>query len=162
MKYFCLLFLLLGCTSSDSSDVSDSNGNSSIWRDCSIFETEPNDSLETAPYVGHMEIPDRIIICGDADQDLDCFWFTPSNNINSNFVLTTERETPAAILLYRVDFLNPDDEYGYVFELVGVFWGDPGLNVILDYPLPFSSFGYIVVVDGLIGSSEYKLEIWAS
>ena len=141
-----------------------------------FMEMEPNDVEEAANYVGLMPELQPVAICGtffdyepnDPHLDYYRFFLNPivgADMVMLNVVLQTEETVVPAIRLLQTVY----DEQGNTVDYtsLGIFFGEPGELVILDFPIPYdflTNNDLYFRVEGIYPpdyiEKNYKLEYW--
>lgn len=175
---FSVLLLAFSCTGSINDKVDDGGddgGDPPITCE-GFYEIEPNDTEEDANFVGLLPQLQPVNLCGtffdyepnDLHLDYYYFFLNPNPGVEEvmiNIALITEDTVVPTIKLLQTVY----DEQGNPIDYtsLGIFFGQPGSLVILDFPIPYdflTNNDLFLRVEGIYPSDyiekKYKLQYW--
>jgi hypothetical protein len=176
VKLLCLAALLTAC-GGDSSDVDVTVPDPPVEQLCDYLEIEPNNEFDEANFVDLLPVLDPYLICGDflfvseemKDIDFYHFFLNPDpgqDTVYMNFMITTSPEVFPSIRLAQTVYDEDGFETGE-YTTLGVFVGDKGFLVVLDFPVPYDFLNnndLFVQFEG-VGTQpyqpyQYEIEYW--
>ena len=139
--------------------------------ECSFIESEPNNSLDDANYVGLMPVVDSEAICGRGwkeDSDNYHFFLNPPfsvGNVQLSFFIKTKDAIPT-VSLYQTEYGPVGDPRHY--KPIGVFFGNEygQLGVYkIQIPYHYKNANDLYIAINFIGDISkqvpYKFEYWS-
>lgn len=135
-----ILYCLAGCNPSENESSRDPGTGPPPPPVCDFEEVEPNNFSETANFVTSLPSFGENEVCGSlVPQDFDTFYFFLSpdagdDEIIFNFSVETAPQVIPRVTLRRTVYDAQGNPTGG-YEVLGVFYGDPGALVVLDFAL---------------------------